>query len=276
MEELGVFIEVGHFITETTFRYPEKIIRLLAYEGILLDGDFTLDVHDMIDWVKIPDLSMIDLADADIPITTVLQKQYSKTVDFNSEYYESHFQEYSNKTCRVDPAPFLSMLSDRLQKRTTVLDIGCGSGRDLLWLKKKGYEPTGFERSPNLAELARQHSGCPVLEGDFVLYDFSTLRFDALLLIGSLVHLGYSELGSVLIRISEALKDDGFIYLTLKEGNGLSHQEDGRVFTLWQVEHLESIFRDYGFVVLDFTRDISAVSINDMWLSYLLKKEGNS
>jgi hypothetical protein len=138
MEELGVSIEVGHFITETTFRYPEKITRLVAYEGILLAGDFTLDVHDMIDWVKIPDLSMIDLADADIPITTVLQKQYSKNVAYNIEYYESHFQEYYNKTCRIDPAPFLSMLSDRLPQRARVLDIGCGAGRDFTLVEKEG------------------------------------------------------------------------------------------------------------------------------------------
>ena len=192
-----------------------------------------------------------------------------------TDFYDTHYQKYHNKTFNIDSASFLVTLSNCLQGGSTVLDIGCGSGRDLLWLKKKGYEPTGFERSPNLAELARQNSGCPVLEGDFTLFDFSTLQFDALLLVGSLVHLGYSELGSVLIRISRALKSDGFVYITLKEGYGMSRQEDGRIFTLWQVEHLERIFRDHGFAVLDFTRDISVVNVNDMWLSYLLKKEGN-
>jgi len=34
-------------------------------------------------------------------------------------------------------------------------ELGCGSGRDLLWLKNRGFHVIGFERSPGLAELCR-------------------------------------------------------------------------------------------------------------------------
>ena len=193
----------------------------------------------------------------------------------DSDFYNTHFQNYHNKTFNIDPASFLNTLTNQLQKGSKILDIGCGSGRDLLWLKKKGFNPTGFERSPNLAELARQNSGCPVMEGDFTIYDFSGLQFDALLLIGALVHLQYAEFAHVFFRISRALKSDGFIYLTLKEGTGKYSNGNGRIFTLWQLEHLEKIFRDHGFMVLNFSRDISAVNSNDLWLGYLLLKEGN-
>ena len=40
-----------------------------------------------------------------------------------------------------------------------VLDIGCGSGRDLKWLRERGFSVTGFERSKGLAALARRHAG---------------------------------------------------------------------------------------------------------------------
>jgi len=38
--------------------------------------------------------------------------------------------------------------------------VGCGSGRDLLWMKKQDFDVIGFERSPGLAELARENAGC--------------------------------------------------------------------------------------------------------------------
>ena len=74
-EELGVIVEVGQYIGESTFSYPNKDIRLLAYQVKLLSGNFSLSVHDRIDWVEIRRLHTIDLANADIPISLILQNQ---------------------------------------------------------------------------------------------------------------------------------------------------------------------------------------------------------
>ena len=57
--------------------------------------------------------------------------------------------------------------------------MACGSGRDLLLMKKRGFDVIGFDRSPALAELARGNAACEVIEGDFETYDFSSMRVDA-------------------------------------------------------------------------------------------------
>ena len=72
-EELGVIVEVGDFVGESTFNYSGKAIRLLAYYVELLVGDCLLRVHDKIDWVEIERLHTIDLASADISISLILQ-----------------------------------------------------------------------------------------------------------------------------------------------------------------------------------------------------------
>ncbi len=97
--------------------------------------------------------------------------------------------DYSKSTVVIDPSPFLDPLIKKLLPGSTVLDVGCGAGRDLYWLANQGFKSTGFELSPGLARLARNHSQRPVIEGDFRSYDFSNFQFDALLLIGALVHL---------------------------------------------------------------------------------------
>ncbi len=74
-EELGVIVEGGRLVAESTFTYPDKGIRLLAYQVELISGNFSLNVHDRIDWVEIKRLNTIDLAGADIPISLILQSQ---------------------------------------------------------------------------------------------------------------------------------------------------------------------------------------------------------
>ena len=83
------------------------------------------------------------------------------------DFYETHSLSYRNQTVNIDPFPFLEPLTRHLEKGSEILDIGCGSGRDLLWLKERGYQPTGFERSSGLAELARIQFGLPCYRRGF-------------------------------------------------------------------------------------------------------------
>ena len=88
-------------------------------------------------------------------------------------YYQENHKKYHEQTFDIDPASFLAPLVRCLTPRSSILDVGCSSGRDMRWLQDRGFQPTGFERSSGLAALAREHSGCSVLEGDFEVCDFS-------------------------------------------------------------------------------------------------------
>jgi len=188
-----------------------------------------------------------------------------------TDFYEANCEEYFLSTVDIEPSSFLYPLADLLQPGATVLDVGCGSGRDLLWLSEHGFQPTGFERSPKLADMARNHSLCPVIEGDFDSYDFSSLHFDALVLVGALVHVSKPEFPVILNSICQALVRSGHVLLTLKEGSGSKMFKDGRVFTLWAREELEAIFADSNLEVVNFTRSTSKLPADDVWLGYVLR-----
>lgn len=191
-----------------------------------------------------------------------------------ADYYQTHSQAYFQATFGIDPSAMLAPLANRLQPGATVLDVGCGSGRDLCWLNRQGFRPTGFERAPELAVLARQASGCRVIQGDFRSHDFSTYAFDGLLVLGSLVHLRHEDLPPVLSSISQALTAAGTMLLSLKKGQGRARLPDGRIFTLWQPGEVEGAVAQLDFTVVEASEALSPVRPSDIWLSYTLTKRG--
>lgn len=191
------------------------------------------------------------------------------------DYYVGNAKNYYEQTANVDPSSFLQPLADCLTPPARIIDVGCGSGRDLLWFRQKGYETIGFEGSTGLAELARTHSGSPVIEGNFKTFDFSTLFADAILLIGALVHLPHHRMPVVFESITRALSPGGKVLISLKGGEGDFIDYHGRRFFLWQKSELDARFQGAGFGVLRFFRQVSKVRRNDVWLGYVLEKREN-
>jgi len=194
-----------------------------------------------------------------------------------NDFYEINHQQYFDSTVAIDSSSFLEPLAKLLAPSATIMDIGCGSGRDLLWFAKKGFNPTGFEKAKSLAELARDHSGCPVIQGDICDYNFSEHQFSALIFVGSLVHLSKSDFPHTLESACKALIPGGLILITMKEGKGISpakdQDQDDRMFTLWPKKELEQIFKKLGLKTLDFSRQVSKLRRDDIWLGFVLELE---
>ncbi len=189
-----------------------------------------------------------------------------------SDFYKQNYREYHEKTFRIDPSSILLPLARRLAPESVVLDAGCGSGRDLLWLKNRGFNVIGFERSPGLAELARENAGCEVIQGDFELYDFSGFSADAIVLTGALVHVPHKRFRKVFGAVTAGLKNRGYVLVSLKEGTGKKTGSDGRIFYLWQDGDLRELFAGSGFAVLDFSRQGSVMGTGEVWLGYVLRR----
>jgi SAM-dependent methyltransferase len=186
------------------------------------------------------------------------------------DYYQENHEQYYDQTFSIDPTSFLIPLARCLHPSSTILDLGCGSGRDMRWFKDRGFRPTGFELSHGLAVLASKYSECPVVEGNFECYDFSGMGMDALLLVGSLVHVPHNRFPGILSNIVQALKPGGYMLVTMKEGQNATKDAEGRVFYLWRDEELRIVFERLNLTVVEFSRQVSKIRESDMWLGYVL------
>ncbi|MCP4350053.1 MAG: methyltransferase domain-containing protein [Desulfobacterales bacterium] len=201
----------------------------------------------------------------------VIRRVFSNELSI-SEYYRQNYEQYHERTFGIDMSSVLLPFTEKLAHGSRILDVGCGSGRDLLWLKKQGFHVTGFERCSGLAKLAGKNAKCKVIEGDFEVYDFSRFSVHGIVLTGSLVHVPHDRFENVFKRISSALlKGRGHLFVSLKQGTGKTDSH-GRVFYLWEDEDLRKIFDKAGFNVLDYSQQKSLAGTDEIWGAYVLEK----
>jgi SAM-dependent methyltransferase len=101
----------------------------------------------------------------------------------------------------------------------TVLDLGCGPGRDLIAFTQLGHTAIGLDAAPEFCALARKHSSCEVLHQDFVDLSLPAGRFDGIFANASLFHVPTRVLDSVLGRLRDALVPGGVLFCSNPRGD---------------------------------------------------------
>lgn len=101
----------------------------------------------------------------------------------------------------------------------TILDLGCGPGRDLRALTERGHVAIGLEGAPTFVAMARAWSGCDVWQQDLLALDLPPSRFDGIFANASLFHVPRSVLPRVLRELRRALRPQGVLFASNPHGN---------------------------------------------------------
>jgi SAM-dependent methyltransferase len=102
----------------------------------------------------------------------------------------------------------------------TILDLGCGPGRDLKAFTDLGHHAIGVEGSPQLAAMARAHSGCEVWLQNLFALELPPARFDGVFANAVLFHVPSAELARVLGQLHATLKPGGVLFSSNPRGEG--------------------------------------------------------
>ena len=74
-EEFQIEVSVGSHVANSIFDYGNKVICLMGYLVVHVQGEFALQDHDQIAWLSIDEMSEYDFAPADIPLIEALKSQ---------------------------------------------------------------------------------------------------------------------------------------------------------------------------------------------------------
>jgi SAM-dependent methyltransferase len=190
-------------------------------------------------------------------------------------HYDDHAEEFWQGTKDHDVSQNIEALLRHIEGAApfTILDLGCGPGRDLKAFTARGHIAIGLEGSPRLAEMARAFSGREVWEQDFLKLALPDERFDGIFANAALFHVPSVELPRVLRELHVALKPHGVLFSSNPRGDN----EEGWQGERYAVFHDLASWRRYvteaGFVELEhYYRPTGLPRDQQPWLASVWRK----
>ncbi len=193
------------------------------------------------------------------------------------EYYNKNAAEFYERTCKFDMSDAYEKFLRYLPVGASILDAGCGVGRDLKYFREKGYKVEAFDASEEMVTIAKKETGLPVTLLRFEDMHFQE-KFDSVWASASLLHVPYEETRNVLTRIYKALRLDGILYASYKYGDQKMGADD-RVFYNMNEEKIFPYLSGLFEVIeiresASLTKNAAASSPSNSWLNILCRKIG--
>ena len=138
-------------------------------------------------------------------------------IDKTLKYYNKNAQSFASGTVSVKFTEVQDKFLEKLNPDAYILDFGCGSGRDTKYFLEHGYQVEAIDGSEELCKIASAYTGIPVRQMYFQDLDVRE-QYDGIWACSSILHLEKTELRSVLKKMADALRPDGWIYTSFKYG----------------------------------------------------------
>ncbi len=205
----------------------------------------------------------------------LIPQDLEKIANLTLEHYNQHAEEFWEGTHGHDVSQNIAALLQYIEGEPpfTILDFGCGPGRDLKVIAELGHITIGLEGAAHFAAMARANSGCEVWQQDFLKLDLPNNHFDGVFANAALFHVPSQELPRVLLALHESLKPSGVLFSSNPHG----HNEEGWNGGRYGVYHDPDAWRRYlsaaGFVELShYYRPAGLPREKQPWLASLWRR----
>ena len=189
-------------------------------------------------------------------------------------YYNQNALSFIEGTVNVDFTTTQNRFLDKLPSNASILDFGCGSGRDTKYFLEQCYDVSEIDGSTELCRLASKYTGIPVK--NMLFQDLNDInKYNGIWACSSILHLPLQDLKVVLQKMSDALKKNGIIYTSFKYGT-FSGERNGRYFTDMTEDTFADLLNEIPTLTIEeqwITGDVRPDRGEEKWLNLILRKK---
>jgi len=155
----------------------------------------------------------------------------------------------------------------------TILDFGCGPGRDLKTFASLGHRPIGLDGAQRFAQMARDETGCEVWQQDFLKLDLPDQYFSGIFANASLFHVPSAQLPHVLRQLRATLKPAGVLFCSNPRGDNVEGWNGERYGVYHDLKRWRAYLTSAGFVELEhYYRPAGLPREQQPWLASVWRK----
>jgi len=186
------------------------------------------------------------------------------------QYYRDNAKKFIEETLDKEMHVQYALFEKYIPKPSSILDAGCGSGRDSLYFKSKGHDVTAFDNLQQMCSFASELLGQEVLCLGFEGLAFEK-SFDAIWASASLLHISKIQMPDILQKLASALKDKGTVYASFKYGED-EFMKDGRFFNAYTEESFTELIKETPFTCAEIVilQDTRPQREDESWLNAIL------
>ena len=190
------------------------------------------------------------------------------------EYYNENVSKFVNETQDVVFCATQDLFLSYLNEGDSILDLGCGSGRDTKYFLSKGYKVDATDGSEEICKVASDYTGINVKCLLFNELD-EIDKYDGIWACASILHLDRDDLIDVFNRIARALKDNGILYTSFKYSE-FEGMRNGRYFTDFTIESFNEFQTNIPEFIIEkkwITSDVRNGREDEKWLNLIMRKK---
>lgn len=155
----------------------------------------------------------------------------------------------------------------------TILDLGCGPGRDLKTFAELGHHAIGLEGAARFVEMARRHSGCEVWHQNLLELDLPSGHFDGIFANAVLFHVPSTVLPRVLTALHATLKPGGVLFSSNPRGQNQEGWYGPRYGVYHDLENWRRFMSAAGFQELEhYYRPAGLPRDQQPWLASIWRR----
>jgi SAM-dependent methyltransferase len=183
---------------------------------------------------------------------TLNPQDLAKIANVTLEHYDQRAEDFWRGTREHDVSQNIAALLQYIEGPPpfTILDFGCGPGRDLKAFAELGHVAVGLEGAASFAAMARAYSGCDVWQQDFLRLDLPDGHFDGVFANAALFHVPSQELTRVLLELRASLKPGGVLFASNPRGDNQEGWSGERYGVYHDLETWRRYVSGAGFVEL--------------------------